>query len=212
MNYINFIVLLDASGKPTLTDNKVLLGNTSPKFILAWNNTVSYKNFSLGLTMEWRHGGDVINDFNQMLSYSGKSALTQDRYYSATYAGANATKTFTGVDATGKSATGTPISLTKAYYTGTFVRNDELFVEDASWIRLRNIYLSYSLSEKTLKHLKLKGVDFTVAGRNIWLNTKYTGVDPEVSSVGSGANGAVGLDHIGIPSTKSWEVSVKLKF
>lgn len=211
-NYTKAPYLIGADGKPTISAGKVLLGNTSPKFILAWNNTMSYKGFNFGFTIEWRHGGDVINDFNNLLTYSGKGALTQNRWYSATYAGANSTKSYTGVDANGKAITGAPVNLSKTWFTGTFKNVDEHFVEDASWLRLRNIYLGYSIPESVLKPLHIKGADITVAGRNVWLHTKYTGIDPEVSSAGSGANGVVGIDVNSVPATRSWDVSLKVKF
>jgi TonB-linked SusC/RagA family outer membrane protein len=211
-NYTKAPYLIGADGKPTISSGKVLLGNTSPKFILGWNNTMTYKNFNFGFTMEWKHGGDVINDFNNLLTYSGKGALTQNRYYSATYVGANSTKSYTGVDENGKAVTGAPVLLNKTWYTGTFKNVDEHFIEDASWLRLRNIYLGYSIPAKVLSPLHIKGADLTFAGRNIWLQTKYTGIDPEVSSAGSGPNGVVGIDVNSVPATKSWDVSLKVRF
>jgi len=213
-NYLKQPYLLDATtGMPDKTSTKVLLGNTSPKFILAWNNNLSYKHLSFGFTMEWRKGGDVINDFNNLLTYSGKGALTQNRYYApGTVVGAQQTKSFVGVDATGKPVSNLPVQLTKSYYTTTFKNIDENFIEDASWFRLRNIYLSYSIPESILKPLHIKGIDITFAGRNIWLHTKYTGIDPEVSSAGSGPNGVTGIDVNSVPNTRSYDFSIKFRF
>ena len=211
-NYIKAPYLLNAGGTPTMSTGKVLLGNTSPKFILGWNNNMTYKHFNFGFTLEWRHGGDIVNDFNNLLTYSGKGYLTQNRYYSATYAGANATKTYTGVDATGKAETGTPVQLTKTWYTGTFKNVDENYVEDGSWLRLRNVYLGYSLPESITRSLRVKGIELSVAGRNVWLHTKYHGIDPEVSGFGSGPNGVTGIDYNSVPATKSWDASIKVKF
>jgi TonB-linked SusC/RagA family outer membrane protein len=211
-NYIKAPMLIGDDGTVSGSGDKVLLGNTSPKFILAWNNTMKYKGFTLGWTIEWRHGGDVINDYNNLLTYSGKGALTQNRFYSATYAGANSTTTYTGVDAQGKAKTSDPIQLTKSWYTGQFNQIDEHWVEDASWLRLRNVYLSYAIPESVLRPLHIKGAEFTIAGRNVWLHTKYTGIDPEVASVGNGPNGVTGIDYNGVPATKSWDASVKINF
>ncbi len=211
-NYTKAPILLNSDGIPTLSSGKVLLGNTSPKFILGWNNAMTYSHFNFGFTLEWRKGGDVLNDFNDLLTYSGKGALTQNRYYADNYVGANATKTYVGVDDQGKARTGSPVQLSKTWYTGTFVSVDENWVEDASWLRLRNVYLGYSIPESLLRPLHIKGAEITIAGRNVWLHTKYTGIDPEVSSAGSGPNGAVGIDVNSVPNTKSWETSIKIKF
>ena len=211
-NYTKAPILLGSNGQPTISTGKVLLGNTSPKFILGWNNNMTYRHFNFGFTLEWRHGGDVVNDFNNLLTYSGKGYLTQNRYYSATYAGANSTKTYVGVDDNGKATTGTPVQLTKSWYTGTFKNVDENYIEDASWLRLRNVYLGYSLPESIARSLRVRGIEFTVAGRNVWLHTKYHGIDPEVSGFGSGPNGVTGIDYNSVPNTKSWDASIKIKF
>ena len=215
-DYLSAPLLLNASGSPQKDAVKTLLGNTSPDFILAWNNSMTYKNFNFGFTLEWKKGGDVINDYNAMITYSGKSILTDVRYYDPTVAGAPAnvlgTKTYTGVDATGAVVNNKPTQLSKTWYTTVVYKVDENYVEDATWLRLRNIYIGYTVPQKLLKPLHIKGIDLTFAGRNIWLKTKYTGVDPEVSSGGSGPNATTGYDIAGIPSTKSWDFSVKFKF
>jgi TonB-linked SusC/RagA family outer membrane protein len=211
-NYLKQPYLLDAKGNPSSSGAKTLLGNTSPKFILAWNNTLSYGHFFAGLTAEWRHGGDVLNDYNNLLTYSGKGALTQNRYYApGNISGAQATKTWVGVDNTGK-AVSAPIQLTKSYYTVVFKAVDENWVEDASWLRLRNVYVGYSIPEKAFGSSHIKGIDITLSGRNVWLHTKYTGIDPEVSSAGSGPNGVTGIDVNSVPATKSWDVAIKVHF
>jgi hypothetical protein len=46
----------------------------------------------------------------------------------------------------------------------------------------------------------------------MWFHTKYSGIDPEVSSAGSGPNGVVGFDANGVPNTKSWDIAVRVKF
>jgi TonB-linked SusC/RagA family outer membrane protein len=213
--YLNAPLLLNAAGQPQKDAVKTLLGNTTPDFILGWNNTLSYKNFNFGFTFDWKKGGNVINDYNAMITYSGKSILTDKRYYDPTVAGAPkdvlSTRTYVGVDATGKPVD-VPVQLTKTWYTTVVYKVDENYVEDASWLRLRNIYLTYSIPEKLLKPLHMKAVDVTFAGRNVWLKTKYSGVDPEVSSAGSGPNATTGIDIAGIPSTKSWDFGVKVKF
>jgi hypothetical protein len=211
-NYTKAPYLLGANGAPYSSAGKVLLGNTSPKFILGWNNTMSYKHFNFGFTIEWKKGGDVVNDFNNLLTYSGKGALTQNRYYNATYVGANSTKSYVGVDKNGKAEVGAPVLLTKTWYTGTFKNIDENYIEDASWFRLRNVYLGYSLPESVLKPLHIKGAEISIAGRNVWLHTKYTGIDPEVAGAGNGQNAVVGIDFNSVPATKSWDASLKIKF
>ena len=87
----------------------------------------------------------------------------------------------------------------------------EDFIEDASFIRLRNISLSYKIGDHFKSNKILKGVTVTLSGQNLWLKTPYTGIDPETSLVGSNSNGQ-GLDYFGGPNTKSVTAAVALKF
>jgi hypothetical protein len=60
-------------------------------------------------------------------------------------------------------------------------------------------------------HKALEGATITLSGNNLWLSTKYTGIDPETSLVGSSSNGQ-GLDYFQGPNTKSYTVGIGLKF
>ena len=85
------------------------------------------------------------------------------------------------------------------------------FVEDAGWTRLREVTLSYTLGDKFLKkNLKLiKGLDIYFTGKNLWLNTPYTGIDPETNLYG--ASNAQGIDYFNMPGTKTYTFGLRLK-
>ena len=80
-------------------------------------------------------------------------------------------------------------------------------IEEASWVRLRELGLSYTFPESLMKSTRLT-VGFI--GRNLWLSTSYTGIDPEANLTGS-TNG-FGLEYFGMPNTKSYAVNVQLTF
>jgi len=204
-------LLVDANGNPSQSAERVVLGNTQPDFILGWNTSFSYQGINAGFTLERKQGGDIINDFGANIAYSGHSAVTDNRYYTSGTS-VQGTQNFNGVDENG-AAVNVPAKLTKGFYTTTYANVDQNFIEDASWWRLRNIYIGYSVPKKFLKTIKLSGLDFTLSGRNIWLKTNYSGVDPEVNSrgVGSGGAGLIGIDANSIPNTKSIDFSVKIK-
>jgi hypothetical protein len=84
------------------------------------------------------------------------------------------------------------------------------FIEDGSWIRLRQIGLSYSLPEKVLAGTGLKGLSLSAQGRNLFLSTPYTGVDPETNL--SGATNSQGADYFNMPNTKGYIFSLKANF
>lgn len=77
----------------------------------------------------------------------------------------------------------------------------ELYVEDGSYLRLREVNLSYQI---------VKNASITLTARNLWLLTKYKGVDPETSLVGS--RNAQGLDYFNMPNTRSFGAALNLQF
>jgi len=91
---------------------------------------------------------------------------------------------------------------------GFFGNNTEDFIENTDWVRLREVTLSYRLPYKLLKKSPFGAIDVTVTGRNLWLTTPYTGVDPETSL--TGATNAQGLDYFNMPNTKSIGVGLRI--
>lgn len=89
-------------------------------------------------------------------------------------------------------------------------------VTDGSWVRLREVGLSYSLPLNSVK--QIRSIDFSFTGRNLWLKTDYPGVDPETSLTGAGGDpeavgGALtGFDYFNNPSSKSYIFGIKINF
>lgn len=82
------------------------------------------------------------------------------------------------------------------------------FVEETDWVRLRELTLSYRVDPNVLNKTFLNSVEVFFTGRNLWLSTPYTGVDPETSLIGAG-NGQ-GLDYFNMPGTKSFTFGLRL--
>lgn len=93
---------------------------------------------------------------------------------------------------------------------GGFGTVAENFVEETSWVRLREVTLSYRLPQSFFDNIFLKGVSVYFTGRNLWLSTKYSGIDPETNLAGS-ANGQ-GLEYFNMPNTKSYNFGISLNF
>ena len=85
----------------------------------------------------------------------------------------------------------------------------EEFVETVDWVRLRDLSLSYRL--RFSETAKISFLDFTFTGRNLWLSTNYTGVDPETSLTGAGSN-LNGFDYFNNPNTRSYRLAVSFSF
>ena len=212
-------------GYPVFDPEVKNLGNVLPKWLGSINNIFTYKGLNVNFLFDTRQGGVIWNGTRGALSHFGMSKETEGRD--------SETKQFEGsyghVGADGKiyhyaadgsevagsgNANSTTVPLNTSYYFGGvgsgFVIN-EPFMEDASWVRLRELGLSYSFAPKWLTKTKyLKGLTLGFVGRNLLLWTKYKGVDPETSLVGG--EKAQGLDYFNNPGTKTYGVNLKANF
>ncbi len=198
-------VVIGDDGFPIRRDNQ-LIGNPNPDFLLGIRNALSYKGISLSFLWDIRRGGDVWNGTEAVLTNIGMTTRTLDR---------GTERVFEGVRLDGSPNT-QPVTLTQQNWfqangraTGAAGVHEQ-FVEDASWIRLRDVNLSYALPKKWFGKGLVKGVELTAFGRNLLLITDYTGIDPETSLYG--LSPAQGLDYFGNPNTRSAGLSLNATF
>jgi hypothetical protein len=98
-----------------------------------------------------------------------------------------------------------------------FGRITDRFLEDGSYLRLKNVTLSYNVPVKILSYAKvIKGLKASVGVQNLYTLTKYTGYDPEIGAyVGQGAqsnNQAIGIDFGRYPLTPTYTASITVNF
>ena len=202
-------------GKPIVGAQNALLGNVNPKWLGTVTNNVTFKGLTLGFQIDVKHGGDVWNGTRGALSYFGTSQETANRGTSAIFPGL-----LGHLDAQGNVVHYAPDGVTEIAGAGTantsetvydqyywqnigssFVGPSEQSVEDASYIKLRQVSLTVALPKKVLGSA-FNNVSFTVYANNIILHTNYSGVDPETNLAGP-ANGQ-GLDYFNNPSAKNF--------
>ena len=103
-------------------------------------------------------------------------------------------------------------SIPKYEYENTYnSRFSSRFVEDASYLRLKNLSIGYSLNKDLIAKLKLNNLRFYVSGTNIWTLTNYSGADPEVNSL-DGSTAAQGLDLYTFPQVRTILFGINLGF
>lgn len=208
-NYLNAPIVVDANGQPLRNNQRVIMGNVNPDWILGISSSLAYKGVKFGFTLERRQGGAVVNGYGAQLIYSGLAKITEQRYYSAADTYANATRNWGGVFANG-TPNNLAAPLTPAFWQNTYRRVGENNIEDASWWRLRNIYVGYSLPKAWLDRLLIQEFEITFTARNAWLSTSYSGNDPELSA--NGVGNVQGFDDFVFPNTKSFEIGARVKF
>jgi TonB-dependent starch-binding outer membrane protein SusC len=97
----------------------------------------------------------------------------------------------------------------------------EYWIEDGSFVKLRELSASYTVAWAPVKKVFRDGVDLTVSGRNLWVSTKYSGYDPEISAFGTNAGGFSsaqttaadrGIDFGGYPIPRVWSISARFTY
>ncbi len=208
---------LNANGFPTIAPQFGVIGNPNPKYRGGFGTNMSFKKITLNVLFETSQGGDfytgtkgVLYNFGTHADVGNEVTLTKDL---KNYAG----KTI----AAGSTVRGNiqdfgagPVLLDQSFYTsigGGFSTLVEQFVQDASWTRVRELSLGYSLtSPKFRQKTKLQSVDLTVTGRNPFIWTNIVGIDPETAL--NGAGNSRGQDYFNSPNTKSLLFSLKINY
>lgn len=181
----------------------IKIGDPTPDFLLGWRNNISYKNVMLSFLWDFRIGGDVANVTTNWMRAQGVGAFTEDR---------GSLVVFRGVREDGTPNTQQVLISDAAYYNNATGNRDiaERFIEDGSWIRLRDINLTYSVPNDVARRLKMRSLNVSLYARNVFLLTGYSGVDPETNL--GGPNSSMGVDAFGTPTTRSYGVNLSLGF
>eukprot|EP01132_Coremiostelium_polycephalum_P015416 gene15416-18622_t len=214
----------DNLGYPIVNTNvQKQIGNPNPKFLMGFGNTFTYKGLSLYTLLDWKFKGDIWNGTRGSLAAIGTSDLTNNRNTNTVFPGVsghlNANGDLVHFDGSGNEVAGPgavnskSVPLNEAWYLGDgggFGNLNEAFIEDGSYIKLREVSLSYNFSKLLNKGKNpfIKGLTAGLFARNILIWTPYHGVDPETSL--TGATSAQGLDYFNNPGTSSYGLNLKV--
>ena len=203
-------MIIGDNGFPARNANQLILGNAIPKWIGGLRNEFSYKEFDLSFLIDFRANVDQYNQFDNFLSAFGKNEYTEAR---------NDVIVFEGVLADGSTNTqevwlGQGEGPDGRDYGAGYWRNvyrtvSENFVQDASFIKLRNVTLGYNFNPSLLENTPFRSVRASVAANNIILYTPWDGFDPESFSAGAGGN-AIGFTGLGYPGVESFYFTLNL--
>ncbi|MDT0675398.1 SusC/RagA family TonB-linked outer membrane protein [Autumnicola musiva] len=179
--------------------------NRLPDWTLGITNSFSYKNFNLRFLLDLVQGQDAYNATKSALAYYGLAEETLNR-------NSEGTRVVEGVMADG--SPNTTVVSEMDYYQQYYSQDAENFIEDASFTRLRYATLTYNLPSNLLDRLNIASAQISVTGRNLFTITDYSGVDPEVNTFGAGIQGAgsVGIDNLGTPNTRGFDLGLRFKF
>ncbi|RAU81540.1 SusC/RagA family TonB-linked outer membrane protein [Pontibacter arcticus] len=216
--------MVDENGYYMVSDAAdAIIGNPNPDWLGGINNTLTYKGLSLGFLIDMRHGGDVFSldqwygegtglyEHTAGLNARGvDSRLPVSEGGGVLLPGVNENGQPNTVYAENQDGDGlTPYGYAANNYLGTPLAN---YVFDGSFVKLREVALSYSLPESIVGKIgMIKGVDLQLIGRNLWIihkNMEYS--DPE-EGLSSGNSGR-GYQSGAYPAIKTYGFNVKLNF
>ena len=207
----NGSVLIDANGYPIVSPAKGnYIGNREPDCLIGLGSNVSWKNLSLSFLFDGRVGGDVVNVTGRGLMSNGMDArLAKYRNHKVIFNGV-----VDNGDGTYRKNT-TPVILDQQTVNNYINNVSSNFVEDGSYVRLSYVTLAYDFSD-IMKRLgsknPVKGLKFSVTGRNLFLLTKYSGADPQVMPSAANGTGAMGIDNYSVPSMRSFNFNLNVTF
>lgn len=192
-------------GFPRMADGETNLGNVLPDWTMGINNTLSYRDISLSFLFDIKQGGVMWNGTRGAMYYFGSHEDTELREPD------DPKYVFDGVKSDG-SPNDIPVLRDINWFVlgegSGFTGPTEEFIEETDWVRLRELTLSYRLSRSLMERTVFQSAEIYFTGRNLWLSTPYTGVDPETSLIG--AQNGQGLDYYNMPGTKSFMVGLRV--
>ncbi|NNV55831.1 SusC/RagA family TonB-linked outer membrane protein [Limnovirga soli] len=186
---------INGDGKIT-SDDRTLLGSAQPDFTWGLNNTISFQNLDFSFFFQGSQGNKLAN-YNtfDLQNFTGQNNVLAE-------AGLNR---WTPENPSNKY----PRALSSGSLdVGVFSSN---IVEDASYIRLKNVTLAYRLPYSILKKTGIQNLKLYAGATNLWTHTKYTGYDPEANTYGQSTT-LIGIDLGGYPQTTTYTIGINAGF
>lgn len=202
-------VLIDEDGYPIIDPAKsVYIGNREPDFLLGLSSTFRWKDLSISFLLDGRVGGDVYNGTARSLFTNGMhKSLENYRNREVVVKGVVAQPDGTYVPNT------KPIVLNQTNLNTYFYGVSSNFIEDGSYLRLSYVTVGYDFTRFLKKgNPYIKGLRASITGRNLFLLTRYSGSDPQISTSAAYGTGTMGIDNMSIPATRSFNFTINATF
>jgi hypothetical protein len=172
------------------SEDRTKIGDPNPDFTIGVTNVFSYKSFELSIFLQGVYGNDV---FNGTLIYL-ESGTGED----------NQTTRMIG-------RWKKPGDITQFPKAGDSYISSR-FIEDGSFLRVKNVTLSYTFMKKWVKHVGMKSARIYASIQNLYTFTNYFGMDPEVNYYGGSSNIIIGTDFFTYPQSRTLLVGLNCIF
>jgi TonB-dependent starch-binding outer membrane protein SusC len=183
----------DRNGDGSITNtDAMVIGNAQPKLIGGITNQLQYKGFDLSLFFNFSLGNKVLNFSKATLVNMGADIQSNQ-----------------SVDALRRWQKPGDITDIPRYELESTLNNlhSNRLLEDASYLRLKNLSIGYNLPGKLVNRMYFRNLRVYASATNLWTYTKYTGSDPEVSTL-DGSTAAQGIDFFTLPQVRTIAIGI----
>jgi TonB-linked SusC/RagA family outer membrane protein len=211
-------IVVDDAGYPVAPTELGYYGTSQRDFIMGLTNNLTYKNFSLGFSFDYRKGGVFYSSISELLMFTGNHYLTTYNDRKPFIVPNSVVKVVDPVDGKVSYVENTK-AIDEANFTNYFYHNSnraEIYnkrILDKTFLKLRDVTLSYTLPNKIAKKIAAERISITLIGRNlwVWLPKENRMVDPEASNFGRDINSEFGEFRV-TPTTRSYGASLRVTF
>lgn len=231
---VGYTFLRDSATGQILTDGGftnrgplAILGNVQPKWLGSWNNTLTYKNYSVNVLVDARRGGQFFSVSNWFGDYAG---ITQNSligreidwnkpgYYvkgmdinscgagSHTVPGDARVNPIHGRYVCNGGTANTDTLTSEEYYQNIFPVTEPSVYTD-NWVKLREVRFSWEVPSTLANRMRVTSANLALIGRNLWMSTDVPNIDPEFSYTSGNYQGA---EFAALPNPRSIGFSVRL--
>ena len=194
----------DQNGDGVIDENdRAFLGSAIPKYTFGATGNAEYRGFDISVFFQGQYGNKIYSQVNMDIEGFYRAFNVTQRVYDQHWHGEGSSNTMPRVSFNGASNNKYPSSR---------------FLEDGSYVRLKNLQIGYTIPENIMSRLHIKSLRVYITGQNLWTLTKYTGLDPEMHISDNvkrdtyGGDVAAGIDWGTYPSARSYVVGVNMNF
>jgi outer membrane receptor protein involved in Fe transport len=216
-NSLGQYIVNKTSGYYEVTEDEQKIGTSQRDFVMGFKNKLTYKNLVLAFGIDWKQGGEMYSYTKRLSHFTGNGIETtyNDRNPFIIPNSVVEIKDPSGA-VTGYEENTTSITfanITNFYNTGQNAGIEQTHIVDKTFVRLRDVSLTYNVPSSIYKKMGLTNAAFSVYGKNLamWTPDENPYIDPELSTFGAGLlseQGEFGAN----PSQRTYGASIKLTF
>ena len=184
---------VDTNGDKVINANdRVIVGNSQPRFTGGITNDFSFAGFDLSVFLEGSYGNRIYNASRFLLERPNAAFNVTREFYENRWTGPGTSTTYPQVRANGLN-----YSVSDSY------------IEDGSYLRLKNVTLGYAIPARLLQRLGLGSARLYVNATNLLTFTRYKGIEPDINAFGGNTFG-MGIDYSAYPTAKTFTAGIHL--